>query len=163
MHEESPEPISLEEHEARLERVQAIARRLGFVGTVEYRHVYSRSGGAHYGIGPDIGRDVLVVDAEAFRRDAAGDDFSLAAIIAHERGHQLLCRHERLRRILPKEMSATTEELLASLLGSLITDRSRDSEALVMKALAELVGRGMTLAEASRHVEHVLGDLEAVL
>jgi hypothetical protein len=34
-------------------------------------------------MGPDIQQDVLVVFAEAFRRSAAGDDFTVEAIIAH--------------------------------------------------------------------------------
>jgi hypothetical protein len=163
MEEQSPEPISAAEHDARLDRVAAVARRLGFVGSVEYRHTYSRTGGAQYGMAPAIAQDVLVVDAEAFRRDGAGDDFSLEAIIAHERGHQLLCRHERLRRNIPLGMSAVTEEVLASLVGSLIAEEPRDGQALILKALGELVERGMRLTEATRHVEAVLSYLEAVL
>src|SRR5438046_170912 len=88
-------------------------------------------GGAQYGMAPIIEQDLLLVYADAFRRDAAGDDFSLPAIIAHERGHQVLCRHERLRRNTPQEMSSATEEVLASLIGALISDDSRDGEMLV--------------------------------
>ena len=112
---------------------------------------------------PTIEQDVLLVYAEAFRRDAAGDDFTLPAIIAHERGHQILCRHERIRRNLPAPMSAVTEEVLASLIGSLIVHETRDSEMLVLKALAELMDRGMRAADASRRVEDILSYLEAVL
>ncbi|MCI0377049.1 MAG: hypothetical protein L0215_05560 [Gemmataceae bacterium] len=163
MQEQSPKSISASEHQARLERAETIARRLGFVGRVEYRHAYSRFGGAQYGMAATIEQDVLVVDAEAFRRDATGDDFSLEAIIAHERGHQLLCRHERLRRNLPRGMSTVTEEVLASLVGSLIAENPRDGQILILKALSELVESGMPLGEASQRVEDVLTYLEAVL
>jgi hypothetical protein len=60
-------------------------------------------------------------------------------------------------------MSAATEEVLASLVGALIAERPRDAEVLVLKALAELVGRGMPFDEATRRVEDVLSHLEAVL
>src|SRR2546421_6255 len=77
---------------ARRKRVARIARALGFVGHVEYRHVYSQTGGAQYGQGTTAAEDLLTVYAEAFDRDADPDDFSLDAILAHERGHQLLAR-----------------------------------------------------------------------
>lgn len=69
-----PEPISATEHRARIRR---IGRRLGFIGRVEYRHVYSHSGGARYGTGPSIDDDLLALYAEAFERDADPADFSL--------------------------------------------------------------------------------------
>jgi hypothetical protein len=163
MEEQSPQPISAAEFGNRLERAEAIARRLGFVGTVEYRHAFSRTGGAQYGRAATAEKDVVVVDAEAFRRDAAGDDFTLEAIIAHERGHQLLCRHERLSRNVPTELSRGTEEVLASLIGAHIVEHSRDSQMLILKALAELVERGMQVTEASRRVEEVMTYLEAIL
>lgn len=163
MHQEPPAPISAKEQSARSARVITIARGLGFVGTVEYRHVATRSGGAQYGIGPTIDSDALIVYAEAFRRAAAGDDFSLEAIIAHERGHQLVFRHERLRRSLPRSISLVTEEILASLVGSLVVKNLHDSEDLVAKALGELLGCGIRLAEASRRIREVLTYLESVL
>jgi hypothetical protein len=163
MPEQHPQPISRREYSARLKRADAIARRVGFVGIVEYRHAYSTSGGAQYAIGVTPEDDVLVVFAEAFRRDAVADDFSLEAIVAHERGHQLLCRNEPLRRNLPRAVSAITEEVLASLLGSLIVEHPRDGETLVMKALAELVETGMPAVEASKRVADILIYLEAIL
>ena len=163
MDEQSLDPIPAAEFAARLARAEAIARGLGFVGIVEYRHTVSLSGGAQYGMAPTIEQDLLLVDAEGFRRDASGDDFSLSAIIAHERGHQLLRRHEPLRRNTPAHTSALTEEVPASLIGSLISNDPRDGEMLILKALAELVDRGMRLADASRHIENVLSYLEAVL
>ncbi len=160
---DSLEPISEAECDARRRRVVSIARELGFVGDVQYRHASSRSGGAMFCLAPTIEQDMLVVYAEAFRRDATGDDFSLAAIIAHERGHQLLHRHERLLTVRPKEMSETTEEVLASLLGSLIVRDSLDREMLELKAVFELVERGMNLSEASRRVEVNLELLRRIL
>src|SRR3989442_12938744 len=108
MEEQAPRPVSAAEAAARLDRAEAIARRLGFVGTVESRHAFSQSGGAQYAMAPAADLDMLVVYAEAFRRDASSDDFPLAAIIAHERGHQLLHRHERLRRNIPGALSTVT-------------------------------------------------------
>src|SRR5690349_8877215 len=92
----SPAPIQPAESRRRRARVLREARAVGFVGRVEYRHVYSQSGGAQYGRGVGEGGDVLTVYAEAFDRDADPQDFSLRSIIAHERGHQLLARHPRL-------------------------------------------------------------------
>jgi hypothetical protein len=133
------------------------------VGKVEYRHVATSSGGAQYGMAPTIEQDVLIVYAEAFRRDVAGDDFSLEAIIAHERGHQLVCRHERLRRNAPREMTAVTEEILASLFGSLLARRLGDREDLVAKAILELLDRGLPLKDASRRIQELLVYLEGIL
>src|SRR2546423_8354503 len=105
----SPQPLSPAELRARRSRVARLACGLGFVGRVEYRHVYSQSGGAQYGRGAGAGTDLLTVYAEAFDRDADPDDFSLSAIIAHERGHQLLARHPRLS-VLLGSASPTAEE-----------------------------------------------------
>src|SRR4051812_16314895 len=115
----SPGPIPPAEARRRRARVLRVARAVGFVGRVEYRHVYSQSGGAQYARGAGEGRDLLTVYAEAFDRDANPDDFSLAAIVAHERGHQLLARHPRLARHFAGATLAA-EEVLASLLGALV-------------------------------------------
>jgi len=45
-----PFPISAEEHIARHQRASEVARHLGFVGIVEYRHVHSQAGDAQYGL-----------------------------------------------------------------------------------------------------------------
>lgn len=157
------EPISAAEFSTRFSRAVAIARELGFVGEVQYRHANSTSGGATFCLAPAIEQDVLIVYAEAFSRDAAGEDFSLQAIIAHERGHQLLHRHERLLKARPKEMSETTEEVLASLLGSLIVQNIRDGEMLELKALFELMKHGMNLSDALQLVKKNLELLEEIL
>src|SRR5205085_5583882 len=107
----TPEPRSLTaaERRARQRRVARLARDLGFVGRIEYRHVYSQTGGAQYGRGAGADTDLLTVYAEAFDRDADPDDFSLLAIIAHERGHQLLARHPRLSGLLASASTAAEE------------------------------------------------------
>jgi hypothetical protein len=113
---DSPAPISPAESRRRRGRVLRLARSVGFAGRVEYRHVYSQTGGAQYGRGAGEAGDLLTVYAEAFERDADPADFSLRAILAHERGHQLLARHPRLSRRLSGS-SLAAEEVLASLLG----------------------------------------------
>src|SRR5437868_2561932 len=92
----SPPHLNAAQRRARGNRVVQIAQELGFIGHVEYRHVYSQTGGAQYGRGSNEDDDLLTVYAEAFERDANPEDFSLEAMIAHERGHQLLARHRRL-------------------------------------------------------------------
>src|SRR5436190_7330879 len=114
----SPQPLTAAEQRARRNRVARLARRLGFVGRVEYRHVYSQTGGAQYGRGTTPADDLLTVYAEAFERDADPEDFSLDAILAHERGHQLLARHPRIARRIGGRVSVAGEEILASLLGA---------------------------------------------
>src|SRR5205807_1511903 len=110
--------------------ITRIARRMGFVGRIEYRHVYSQAGGAQYGLARVPAFDLLLIDAEAFERDADPEEFSLEAIIAHERGHQLLARNEELIRIRPRIWDETTEEIFASLLGSLLVERYEDERHL---------------------------------
>src|SRR5262245_21871842 len=125
---EPPEPISKAERLARQRRAAKVARRLGFQGRVEYRHVSSLSGGAQYGMATSPKHDLLIVFAEAFDRDADPDAFSLEAILAHERGHQLLARHDRLTRNLPAGWSGLSEEIVASLLGSLLVSGDEDRQ-----------------------------------
>src|SRR5713226_8408091 len=126
-----PGPISAAERNARRRRVTRIARRFGFVGRIEYRHVYSQSGGAQYGLAEVAEQDLLTVYAEAFDRDADPDDFSLDAIVAHERGHQLLARHPRLSRRLANRISPASEEILASILGALVCSAGNHRDALL--------------------------------
>src|SRR5262249_15604252 len=95
-----------------------IGHKLGFAGEVEYRHVNSQSGGAQCGLAASPEQDLLIVYAEAFERDANPEEFSLEAILAHECGHQLLARHERLTRKLPSGSSQVSDEIVALLLAS---------------------------------------------
>jgi hypothetical protein len=70
----SPQPIGTAEFRRRRWVALRTARTLGFIGTVEYRHVYSQSGGAQYGRGAEAGKDLLTVYAEAFNRGARPGD-----------------------------------------------------------------------------------------
>jgi hypothetical protein len=134
---------------------------LGFVGRVEYRHVYAQTGGAQYGSGVEADSDLLWLSAEAFERDAAGDDFSLRAIIAHERGHQVLARHARFAgRLIGRPAAA--EEVLASLIGAWLVGAGADREMLIDKAAVDLLDAGVTAESAARQIERwwvLLGEL----
>jgi len=57
----SPGPLTAAERCVRRSRAARIARRMGFVGNVEYRHVYSQTGGAQYGRGNTPEEDLLTV------------------------------------------------------------------------------------------------------
>ncbi len=143
-----PPSISSAEYDARLRRIRRIAKRFGFVGRVEYRHVFSGSGGAQFGLGSDAERDLLVVYAEAFVRDADPMDFTLETMIGHERGHQIVCRNKQLQKFLVGKVAPATEEILASLVASWLVEQERAREALVLKALEEAVQCGVTAPEA---------------
>lgn len=157
-----PDPITPAEARRRRGHVLRLARSLGFVGRVEYRHVYSQTGGAQYGRGAGEGGDLLTVFAEAFERDAEPDDFSLRAVVAHERGHQLLARHPQLSARLAG-VSLAAEEVLASLLGALVLGPGPDRDALVAKALTEVLVGGRDPADAVRLIGDLWGTLEELL
>jgi hypothetical protein len=159
----SPRPLTPAERRARRSRVARVARGLGFVGRVEYRHVYSQTGGAQYGRGTTAAADLLTVYAEAFERDADPEDFSLDAILAHERGHQLLARHPRIAKRVRGRVSAASEEILASLLGALICSAEADRDALVAKATVELLNHGETPEVATRRLQELWELLRALL
>jgi len=132
------------------------------VGRVEYRHVYSQTGGAPYARGSTAAEDLLTVYAEAFERDADPDDFSLEAIVAHERGHQLLARHPRIAKRVAG-VSEASEEILASLLGAMICTADTERVTLLAKATAELLDRGQSAVAASRQLQELWDLLEALL
>ena len=159
----SPPRLTRAERHARHGRVAYIARKLGFLGRTEYRHVYSRTGGAQYGLGSRASGDLLTVYAEAFDRDADPDDFSLQAILAHERGHQLLTRHPRIARRVAGRISAESEEILASLLGAMLCTSEADRDALLAKATIELVDHGEVPEVAVRRLQELWNLLEALL
>jgi hypothetical protein len=106
---------------------------------------------------------LLTVYAEAFDRDADPEDFSLESIIAHERGHQLLARNERLIRNLPRKWSRVTEEIVASLLGSLLVDSEKDQEHLLFKALFEADRQGLEPEHATALITGLRLLLEKIL
>jgi len=160
----TPEPrlLSPAEQRARLRRAAHIARQFGFVGRVEYRHIYSQTGGAQYGRGSSQESDILTVYAEAFERDADPEDFSLEAMIAHECGHQILGRHPRIAKRVAG-ISQASEEILASLLGAMICSNDTDRDTLYAKATAELFDRGQSAEVASRQLQELWDLLEALL
>lgn len=136
----------------RLSCIARIATKLGFMGNIEYRHLYSKSGGAQYGQGRTEENDLLIVYAEAFERDANPDDFSLTAILAHERGHQLLARHPRIAKQVEGKLTEESEEILASVLGAILCEDAADREHLLAKAEVVLVEHGRPPDEAVRQV-----------
>jgi hypothetical protein len=147
-----PNPITATEHRQRLRRVTRIVRRFGFVGRVDYRHVLSSAGGAQFGLGSSPVRDLLVIYAEAFLRDADPEDFSLEALLAHECGHQIVLRNAAWQRFLPGPTTPVVEEVLASVAGSVLVNRPRDRENLVLKAVHDAVQCGLDVDDASRLV-----------
>src|SRR5436190_24139639 len=159
----SPKPLTPSERKARRRRVARLAHGLGFGGRVEYRHVYSQTGGAQYGRGSTAAEDLLTVYAEAFERDADPEDFSLAAMLAHECGHQLLARHPRIAKRVAGRISAASEEILASLLGARPCATEADRDALVAKATVELLNHGETLEVATQRLQELWELLEALL
>lgn len=60
-------------------------------------------------------------------------------------------------------MSAITEEVLAALVGSVITDDHGTSESLVLQAIFHLSEGGMQIEEALLRVQDVLTHLEEIL
>jgi hypothetical protein len=159
----SPPPLSTAERRTRRNRIVRLARQLGFVGQIEYRHVYSQTGGAQYGRGSTPAEDLLTVYAEAFERDANPEDFSLEAILAHERGHQLLARHPRIAKQVTGRISAASEEILASLLGAMLCTAEADRDALAAKATVELLNHGETLEVATQRLQELWNLLETLL
>ena len=151
------EPKELDEDQVarRLARVSRLASAFGFTGQVEYRHAYSQSGGAQFCFGPGSASDLLLVYAEAFERDRDPDDFSLAAIVAHECGHQRLLRNPSLAVIGRKLSGQVFEEVLASLIGSLLVNDSRDAEDLVGKATVDLATIGLSAVSVVRTIEQL--------
>ncbi|MBC8114253.1 MAG: hypothetical protein H7062_07745 [Candidatus Saccharimonas sp.] len=159
----SPKPISVAEQRKRRSRVARLAKDFGFTGQVEYRHVYSQSGGAQYGRASEESKDLLTVYAEGFERDANPDDFSLAAIVAHERGHQLLARHPRIAKQVGSRISLASEEILASLLGAMLCPVGEDRDALIAKATVEVVNHGAAIQTATRRLRELWNLMETLL
>lgn len=159
----APRPVTPAKRRVRRSRAARVARELGFVGRIEYRHVYSQTGGAQYGRGSTAKEDLLTVYAEAFERDADPEDFSLEAILAHERGHQLLARQPRIAKRIAGRVSVASEEILASLLGAMLCAAEADRDALVGKATVELLNHGEAAGVATRRLQELWDQLEALL
>src|SRR6266404_5194724 len=90
-------------------------------------------------------------------------DFRLEALIAHECGHQRLHRNPKLRPVLARFPGEEFEEILASLVGSILLGESESSQTLVWKAAAELTDLGATVAYAERLVERLIDILRKLL
>lgn len=105
----------------------------------------------------------MIVFAEAFERDADPDDFSLEAILAHERGHQLLVREERLSRTVPLDWSSAAEEIVASLIGSIVVRDEADQQNLLMKAGFDAVNTGFEADEVVVFLTELRAMLEELL
>jgi hypothetical protein len=160
---EMPAPILPAERVARTRRVRRLARQVSFDGNAEYRHVYSQSGGAQFIPGRVQSRDSLIVYAEAFERDANPDDFSLEAIVAHERGHQIVLRNSWLQRPLGGEIKSNLEEILASLAGSLLVGAVSDRKRLVAKATFDAIENGLQPNDAVHLVRELRKLLEVII
>ena len=103
----------------------------------------------------DRNADELRVFAEAFDRDQNGQDFSLAAMVAHECGHQRLFRDPQLAAIGRKLTGQIFEEVLASLIGSCLVSDARDRQHLVWKATADLSMMRLSSASVGRTIEQL--------
>lgn len=160
---DQPKPISAFERGKRFRRISAIGRDLGFVGEIEYRHQSSKSGGAQYCIGPTVDDDIMAVYAKAFERDADPDDYTLDAIIAHEIGHQKVIRDPNVRAVFADYPGEAFEEILASLVGSILLGGTKSSRTLIWKASAELTDMGMSDEDVILFVEELLSILEQLL
>ena len=139
-----------------------IARQLRISGALSIVTFTARPA-AQYGRGSTADEDLLTVYAEAFERDADPEDFSLTAMVAHERGHQLLARHPRLAKRVAGRISLASEEILASLLGAMVCVAEGDRGALVAKATVELLNHGETLEVATRRLQELWNLLETLL
>lgn len=71
----TPPELTSKQMQARLQRVERIARRMGFVGRIAYEHVYNNAGGASFGLAVREEDDLLAVFADAFDRDADPGEF----------------------------------------------------------------------------------------
>jgi hypothetical protein len=105
---------------------------------------------------------LLTVFAEAFERDTDPTDFSLLAIIAHERGHQLLARHPKLAKHT-RGTSAAAEEVMASVVGAWIVEPGPDRDALIAKATAEILAGGTKTENAVRLIQNLWDSLGGLL
>ena len=83
--------------------------------------------------------------------------------MAHEVGHQAVSRNTKLRRALPPTTTEQAEEILASLIASLLGARPSDRESLSAKALHDTLNCGLTIREATELISELRTLLENVL
>lgn len=158
-----PRPLSDGERVRRLERIVDLSAQLGFVGSVEYRHVYSQSGGAQYCIGPTANDDIMIIYAEAFERDADPEDFPLESVVAHECGHQRLNRDPKFQEVMRKFGGEEFEEILSSLVGCVLLGDGVPARLLLWRAIAELGDRRISTEEAIKLAERLMLVMEKLL
>jgi hypothetical protein len=60
-------------------------------------------------------------------------------------------------------MSSTTEEILSSLVGSLLVERAKDKQDMMMKALAEAARTGRDLNQLKAQFEDLRAMMEKLL
>ncbi len=125
--------------------------------------MYSHAGGADTDCARIAEEDLLIVYAEAFGKDANPEDFSLTAILAHERGHQILARHPQIAKRVAGRISDASEEILASLLGAMICEDEKDRDDLIAKAAVELIEHGESPQIAYQRLQELKYLFEALL
>jgi hypothetical protein len=76
------------------------------------------------------------------------------------RQDKIVCRSLTLQRFLVDKVAPATEEILASLLGSLHVTDDFDKQALVLKALDEALNCGVSAQEAVELIMELRGLLE---
>jgi len=76
---------------------------------------------------------------------------------------ELLARHPRLTRLTQPIVAWVTEEILASLLGSLLVENEKDQKDLLLKAAGEATDRGMDAQRASLFLTRLREILEKYL
>jgi hypothetical protein len=150
-----PPSLSVADERNRYNRAVKIANNLGFVGSIEYRHFYGRSGGAQYGQARLPEDDLLIIYADAFDRDTDPKEFSLEAIIAHERGHQVVVRHPRVSKLLVGLLTPSNEEVMASVIGSILCPNVADKDNLIAKATFDLIRCGRDRYTAVRQIDEL--------
>lgn len=158
-----PKPITLTERARRIDLVRQLAKKLRFCGRVEYHHRFSSAGPAQIRFGSKIVDDVMRVFAQAFDWSEDSQHFSPEAIMAHECGHQVFHRHRHLRRWFGSDISESHEEIVASLIGSLLVTSAADNDALRDKALGDALEAGTNPVDVTAMINGLRKFLEFML
>ncbi len=75
----------------------------------------------------------------------------------------MLARHPRLASRVVGTISSASEEILASILGAIVSSAAEDSDLLLAKATAELLERGEQPEVATRLIAQLKHHLERLL
>ena len=81
----------------------------------------------------------------------------------HECGHQVAVRNSTLKRWLHGELPVASEEVLASIIGSLLVFEVEDHNDLAMKAIHDVIRCGVKREKAKEVVMNLRSVLEAIL